>query len=56
MWMLIILAIHVNDPEDIPGRIHLTFQTQQECETVKSTLTYKLKFNSFKVVAECKKY
>ncbi len=55
MWLLMIIAVHVNDPTDIPGRVTLEFPTQVECERARSTMTSWLKFNSFKVTAECKK-
>lgn len=55
MWLMILIAVHLNDPKDIPGRVTLQFQTQQQCEQVLSTMSYWLKFESFKVVGECKK-
>ena len=55
MWTLIILAVHLNDPKDVPGRVELTLQDQQTCQQVLSTIKYKLKFEKFKVVAECKR-
>jgi hypothetical protein len=33
----------------------LTFQDQQSCLQALNTIKYKLKFDNFKVVAECKK-
>ena len=56
MWVLIILAIHVNDPEDIPGKVQLQFQSLQECQQAQSTISYNLKFKSFKVISECKQF
>lgn len=56
MWILIILAVHVNDVEDIPGKISLQFKTEQECIQAQSTIEYNLKFKQFKVISECKKY
>jgi hypothetical protein len=55
MWLLIILAVHASDPKDIPGRVQLEFENYQACEKAKQSLTYWLKFDSFRVVAECKK-
>jgi hypothetical protein len=55
MWILIILAVHLNDSKDVPGRIELTFQDQHSCLQALNTIKYKLKFDNFKVVAECKK-
>jgi hypothetical protein len=55
MWILIILAVHLNNPKDIPGRVMIEFHTLQDCERARSTMTSWLKFDNFKVVAECKK-
>ena len=55
MWILLIIAVHINNPNDVPGRIQLQFSTQQACEQARASMTSWLKFDSFKVVAECKK-
>ena len=55
MWLLVIIAMHVNDPKDQPGRIELTFQDQKTCEQVLSTMKYDLKFKTFKVQGSCQK-
>ena len=56
MWILLILAVHVNNSDDIPGRVSIKFETEQQCLKAKQTLEYKLKFDNFKVVSECRKY
>jgi hypothetical protein len=53
MWLMILIAVHISDPRDQPGRIELSFQDQQICEQVLSTMMYKLKFDSFKVEGKC---
>ena len=55
MWMMILIAVNLNNPQDQPGRIEMMFPTQQSCEEAKSTMKYNLRSKSFKVVAECKK-
>jgi hypothetical protein len=55
MWLLILIAVHINNPKDIPGKVTLNFQTQQQCEQALQSMTYWLKFDQFKVVGECKK-
>jgi hypothetical protein len=55
MWLLIILAVHVNDPKDVPGRVTLEFPTQVECDRAKSTITSWLKFESFKITSQCQR-
>jgi hypothetical protein len=53
MWLLILIAIHVNDPTDQPGRVELQFADQKTCEQVLSTMKWQLKFKSFKVEGKC---
>jgi len=54
MWMILI-AVHINDPKDIPGKITLQFQTPQQCEQTLQSMTYWLKFENFKVEGKCQK-
>jgi hypothetical protein len=53
MWMLLLIAVHVNNPNDIPARLTLQFQTQQQCEQALQSMTYWVKFESFKVEGKC---
>jgi hypothetical protein len=53
MWLMILIAVNTNNPNDIPGRITLQFQTQQQCEQVLQSMTYWLKFESFRVEGRC---
>jgi len=55
MWMMILIAVHINDPKDIPGKITLQFQTPQQCEQTLQSMTYWLKFENFKVEGKCQK-
>jgi hypothetical protein len=55
MWLMILVAVHINDPHDQPGKIELVFPDQQTCQAALSTIKWQLKFKNFKVVAECKK-
>ena len=55
MWVLIILAVHINNPEDVPGRVTLKFETESACRQARESLQYKLKFDTFKVISECKR-
>ena len=45
----------MTDPNDIPGKINLQFQTHQQCEQVLQSMTYWLKFEKFKVEGKCQK-
>jgi len=55
MWMMILIAIHIKNPDDIPGKITLQFESQQQCEQSLQSMTYWLKFDKFKVVGKCQK-
>jgi hypothetical protein len=55
MWLMILIAVHINDPSDQPGKITLEFPDQQSCEQSKATMTYWLKFKNFKIDASCQK-
>lgn len=55
MWILLLLSVNISNPQDIPGKVTLEFPTQQACEAAKESMTYWLKFDSFKVTAECQK-
>lgn len=54
-WVLVLLAVSQSNPKDVPGRIELEFQSRHQCEQVLQTMTYQLKFNSYKVIGRCEK-
>jgi len=55
MWLLIIIAVHVNDPQDRPARLQMTFPTEQQCLEAAKTVDYELKFKQFKLETQCLK-
>jgi hypothetical protein len=55
MWVLVLLAIHVSDPSDVPGRIRLEFRTEEACRTALNSMTYQLKFDRFKITGSCER-
>ena len=55
MWILILLAVHINNPNDIPARVEMRFNSEEQCLQALSGMTYWVKFESFKVVGQCKK-
>jgi hypothetical protein len=55
MWLMILIAVHINNPKDIPGRVELQLPSQQICEQTLTTMKWQLKFENFKVVGECRK-
>jgi hypothetical protein len=56
MWMLLLIAVHINNPRDIPATVQIPFESQAACEHAKSNMTYWIKFENFKVIGECKKF
>ena len=54
-WLLIILAVNVNNVNDVPGKVTLEFATEAQCEQTRSTMTSWLKFETFKIVSQCQK-
>ena len=55
MWILLLIAIHINNPNDIPAKVQIPFESSAACESAKANMTYWIKFDNFKVVGECKK-
>jgi len=55
MWLLMILSVSITNPNDIPGIVTIDYKTQQECEAAIASMTSWLKFDSFKVTAQCLK-
>jgi hypothetical protein len=52
---MILLAVHINNPADVPGKVELVFSSQTACEQSLQTMTYQLKFRQFKIEGQCKK-
>lgn len=55
VWILVLVAVSQTNPKDVPGRVTMEFQSQQQCEQAVQSMTYWLKFDSFKVVGRCEK-
>jgi hypothetical protein len=53
MWIMILIAVHVNNPQDQPGRIELRFDDRAACEQALATMTYRLKFSGFRIEGRC---
>lgn len=48
--------MNISNPNDIPGQIILTFETEQECIKAEQSVEWDLKFKNFKVETRCEKY
>jgi hypothetical protein len=55
MWVLILIAVHLTDPTDQPGRVELQFPDQKSCQQALNMMKWQLKFKSFKVEGTCQK-
>jgi hypothetical protein len=55
MWLMILIAVHVNNPQDVPARLTIPFESQQACESAIPRITYWVKFEQFKIEAKCQK-
>lgn len=55
MYLLILLAVNINNPSDIPGKLELTLPTREICQQALDSLRYDLKFRVFRIDAQCVK-
>jgi hypothetical protein len=55
MWILLLLAVNINNPQDVPGKVSIEFPTEQACQQAQATVTSWLKFDTFKVTTQCVK-
>lgn len=55
MWLMLLIAVNINDPSDQPAKMSMEFPDQQSCEQTKSTLLYSIKFKNFKIEANCQR-
>lgn len=55
MWLLILLAVHANNPNDNPAKIQIQFQTQKECEVALSKMTFWVKYEPYIIKGRCEK-
>jgi len=53
MWILIVIAVHANDPSDVPGWVRIPMESKAQCERARAGVTSWLKFGSFKVETRC---
>jgi hypothetical protein len=55
MWILIMIAVHVTNPNDQPGKVQLQFETEKSCVEALQSIQYELKFKQFRVEGKCVK-
>jgi hypothetical protein len=51
--LMILIAVHVNDPKDVPAKLTLEFPDQTTCEQSLKSMSYWVKFESFKIDGKC---
>ncbi len=52
---MILIAVHINDPKDVPAKVIIEFPDQITCEQSRQTMQYWVKFESFKIDGRCVK-
>jgi hypothetical protein len=55
MWVLILIAVHINNPKDVPAKATMEFNSEQSCLESLRSLTYWIKFENFKLEGRCQK-
>lgn len=55
MWLLILTAVNINNPADVPGKVTIEFPSQEACVRSLVTVDAWLKFRNFRVEAQCQK-
>jgi hypothetical protein len=54
MWFLILIAVNVNNPEDQPAWVRISFDSEPACRLAAANITYWIKFKNFRIDTECK--
>lgn len=54
-WILLLTAMHINNPNNIPATVSMKFDTEKACLEAKNSVEYKIKYESYKMVAECQR-
>ena len=55
MWTLLLLAVSISNPHNVPATLTLDFPDRISCEQTAATLTYSIKYSGYKVIAQCQK-
>jgi hypothetical protein len=53
MWLLLLVAVNVNNANDIPARASIEFESRESCITALHSMKSWCKFESFKVKGTC---
>ena len=54
MWLLVITAVSLTNPDDKPGQVTLQFDTQAQCQAALSTMKSWTIFPvAYKIEAQC---
>lgn len=52
-WLLVMMAVNINNPKDIVGKVDIKFDSEQACRAALNTIEYEFKFKNFKIDAKC---
>ena len=53
MWILLLIAVNANNANDQPAWVQISMPDQATCEQAADTLQYWIKFDNFKLDAQC---
>ena len=53
MWVLIIFAVNISNPADVPARIVLDMPSIHMCEQTLDSMRYTLKYSSYRIEGRC---
>ena len=53
MWILLLIAVNANNPNDQPAWVQISMPDEAACEQAADTLQYWIKFKNFQLDARC---
>lgn len=53
IWILLLTAMHVDNPKDVPATMQFEVETEERCIALANTFKYELKFKQYKIEASC---
>lgn len=53
MWLLILIAVSVNNPQDVRGTISIEFPSHVACESALKSMQYSIFTKLYKMEGQC---
>ena len=54
-WVLILIAVKIGDPTNVPATIVLDMPSAHVCEQVLDSMRYNIKYSSYRIEGRCQK-